>query len=836
MRPAFDGVLGDLGLAARRLRATPLFLIFAVASISIGIATTTAAYSILYAILWKPLGIHQPERVVTIGAKSMSSGVLLWRSAATLNDFDAIAARQQTLEDLSALSSVRYMLQTPSSSELASFEAVTARFFQTMGLQAARGRMLQPEDDAQGAQVVVLSDRTWRMKFSADPEVVGKSVRIGGRPFEIVGVAPDSFVGILSPVAPVAGWMPMSPAIALAAQFGINTSEERGRQRYALFGRLADGRTVTEASSEIEAIGAALDVSAPTREIPMANGDKIRLPRGWTLRPIEEADDNSRQSSGALLLLMLIGLVLVVACTNLGNLTLSRGAYREHELAVRRALGASRWRLIRELFAETVLIATLASICTVLLTRLLLSLATQDISMPVGTMSFAPRLNAPAAAVSAAALAISMLVFGLEPAFALTRDRAARSLADGVATFGAGRNSRQRAFIRWQVAISVCFFLIAATIMKAVGAQAFHDSGIALNELAIASIGSSAQADTDRIRRSLERAAVQARQHSDLRSVAITTGMPFGLTTTPFALLTLPGTNQPRGVQPPMAGMIAASPEIFGTLGVPIVRGRQFDDRDAVAASHVAVVNENVATRFFGSLDGAVGRSINLQPWGRGPLVTFTVIGIARQTDVDRVMKRRPDDYLAFVPMHEATGRYFALVARTTGSPAAAARVLQDALRTADSDLGTGQSGPATWLVATPYVIGRFAAAIAGSLCLLTLTLAMIGLYGVQIQAVLFRTREMGIRMALGAAAAHIKGMVLRQGIRPVVEGVLLGTFFGAAVRGLLRAYIDDKIQIIDPAVFGAVPIPFAIAALIACYLPARRAAGVDPNVALRHL
>jgi putative ABC transport system permease protein len=830
IKRASNGVGRDLWLATRRLFATPLFLIFAVASISIGIATTTAAYSILYAILWKPLGIHQPDTVVVVGSKPAAGSSLSWRNGMSSADFDRFDARQQTLNDLSALRFITTTVVTPSSSELSSLEAVSGRFFTTIRLQAALGRMIQPEDDAQRAPVLVLSDATWRNRFAADREVVGKTVRIAGRSFEIVGVAPESFGGLFMPVSPVAGWIPLQVSMELKPrQPGLRT----GGWPVAVLGRLGSGRTMARASSEVEAIGAALDGEVPMGEITMGNGSKLRLPRAWTIRPITTADANPTQINVAILLQTLVALVLVVACTNLGNLTLSRGVYRQHELAVRRALGASRWRLVRELFSETLVIAVLASVCTIVLTRLLLMLATLEISTPLGAMSFAPRLNASAAAVSVVALVISMVVFGLEPAFALTGKRASRSLADGVATSGAGRNTRQRAFIRWQVAISVCFFLIAGAITRGIARQAFHDSGIAIDELAIASASATPEVSEAQIQRALVRAATLARQRPDLTSVAVTNGMPFGLTSTRRDVITV-SPNRPPANSPPLTTLtIAASPEIFRTLGVPILRGRQFDDRDAISAAHVTVVSEWTATQLFGSIDGAIGRSINLHQWQRDP-VTFTVIGVARQTDVGRVTAR--GDHLVYVPLHENRSRYLALIARTTGSPAGAARVLQDAIRQADPDVGTGQSGPATWVVATGVVIVRSAAALAGSLGVLTLILAMIGLYGVQVQSVAFRTREMGVRMALGAAAAQIKQLVLREGIRPVLEGVLLGLFFGGVTRAIMRASIDYDLQVIDPAVFGAVPIPFAIAALIACYLPARRAARVDPNVALRHL
>lgn len=832
MPSAVGGLLRDLKLAARRLLATPLFLIFAVASVSIGIATTTTAYSILYAVMWKPLGIVQSKDVAVVASNPIAGAPANWRNAVTIADYQLLESRPQTLEDLSAIMFVTATLVTPSSSQMASFEMVTGRFFRTVRVQPARGRTIQPEDETSRAQVLVLSDRGWRTRFASDPDIVGKVVKVAGQPFEVIGVAPATFEGVFARTMPLSGWMPMSTFTTLFPEPAQTNPMLSGRRRVAVFGRLAEGRSLLEASTEVAAIGTALDSEVPPADVAQALNGTVRRARAWSLRAIDTADDSPTQTNMGILLVTMVGLVLVVACTNLGNLTLSRGAYRQHELAVRRALGASRGRLIRELFAETMLIAVLAGVCTVLLTRTLLMFATQEFSTPLGAYSFEPRLNTPAMIVSMSTLAISMIVFGLEPAFALTRRQTAATLAEGISTSGAGRSSRQRGFIRWQVAISVCFFLIAATITKGIAKMVLHDPGIDVGMLAVTSAASIPQTAPEQLRRAVERAAEIARQRSELSSVAIANGMPFGSWpgSVGFSLPDSPPVSGPA----PTALFIAASPEYFRTLGIPIVHGRQFDDRDLTSSAHVAVLSEFTAAQLFGSSGAAVGRSMTLQRGPRGSQ-TFTVIGVARQTDVGRLTVRSA--HLIYAPLSEATGPSLTLVARTTGSPVGAARVLQEALRVADPDIGSSMSGPATWILAGQLVVGRFAAALALSLGLLTLVLAMIGLYGVQIQAVAFRTREMGVRMALGAASGQIKAMVLRQGARPVMEGMVLGLFFGVATRAIVIYTVGDvSVDVIDPVVFTAVPIPFAIAALIACYLPARRASRVDPNIALRHL
>jgi predicted permease len=648
-----------------------------------------------------------------------------------------------------------------------------------------------------------------------------------------VGVAPAAYTGVQRGPVPVAGWLPWSTVSAPSPHASSGTNQ-RDYRRMSVIGRLAAGRTLAEAAADLAAIGRALDEASPVHGSAARDGSRPVVPRRWSLRPIEAPDGDGRERRLGVLVIAIVALVLVVACTNLGNLTLSRGARRRHELAVRGALGASRWRLIRELLAETIVVAAIAAACTIPLTQALLAVASQEIATPLGAFMLEPELNLPTAALASAALLLSMIVFGLEPAFALTRRGSQLTLASETSAPDTARPRRQRAFVRWQVAISACFFLIGAILVKALAAEAVHDSGIALDDIATVSVHVALEnASDERVRRSLDRAAAVARQNDLFTSVAVSSGMPFGLPWTPWAAVTRPGAPQKGAAEREIARMIAATPEIFKTLGIPIVIGRQFDDRDAAVAAHVIVLSEKAALTLFGTRN-AVGRQVTLEEWGRPPAVTFSVIGIARDTDSGRLMSRGDD--VVYVPMFDTRSPNFLLVGRTAGDPSSAARVLQNVLRSVDPDLGTGMAGPAFWLVAGPYVAARIGAALAGALGALTLILAMIGLYGVQAQAIAFRTRELGIRMALGAESTQIERMVLREGFRPVLEGLVLGLLFGALARGVIRSILVAPIQIVDPVSFAMVPVPLVVAAFLACYVPARRAARVDPNVALRHL
>jgi putative ABC transport system permease protein len=307
------------------------------------------------------------------------------------------------------------------------------------------------------------------------------------------------------------------------------------------------------------------------------------------------------------------------------------------------------------------------------------------------------------------------------------------------------------------------------------------------------------------------------------------TGMPLGL---PAMQLTLsqPDTATAGESDRYHATGVAATPSLFKTIGVPILRGRGFDDRDHSAAAPVAILSEFTARRIFGTSD-AVGRPlVVLEPFH----LTATVIGIARDTDVGYVFgESRPVVYL---PLAQRYGPFLAIVARSTGDAAMAVRALRGALRQVDPDLAVEIIGTGRTVLAGASVFLRAVGFTALALGALTLALAMVGLFGIQSHIVAHRTREIGVRISLGASPSQIQRMVLRDGYRPVVEGLALGLFLGVSGRVIVRAYTDIDVNVVDPWLFFAVPIPLIVAAFCACYFPAHRAAGVDPNVALRHL
>jgi putative ABC transport system permease protein len=822
INPAFPfrphGFAADLRLAMRRLVATPLFTLFAVMSLAVGLGVTTAVYSVVDAIFLRDLGIVDPARLVFVVTPYDGRAL---PGSISQPDFEELRRAQTSFSTLSASTSFSAAVTSPSTTELVTAEAVDGAYFVTFGVIPALGRAIRPLDDGSGERVVVLSHGLWRARFGADPAIIGRTVRISGQPFEVIGVAPASFDGARG-IPGTRLWVPLAADAASARRDG---------RQLLVFGRLRPAVSEASASAELAAIAARLDAAFPART---PSGQPRATERPWkakSARAISEDDTIVRRFG--VTLVGLVALVLVVACTNLANLVVARGTARRQELAVRRALGAPRWRLIREQCAESLLVAGAGAVAAYVLFEGIAVLIDGEfnLALPMGgrwTIVVKPTLNVPALAIAGVSLLMSLVVFGLEPALQLTRSSDVRdALAAGAGGIGSPKAGRQRTLLRWQVAISAGFFIIATMFVRYTIAEARHDSGVDMKRLAVAVLNFRAQPwDEMRVRRTLDRVQMEAQNDPAVEGVSASTGMPFGLRDVLRLSLSMPGANDSHN-----ASGIAATPSIFRTIGVTIVRGRGFDERDHSGAPPVIVLSEFTARKVVGTAD-AVGRQLIVQTGSRRVLVT--VIGIARDTDVGRVFGE-PHPFV-YLPLTQRYDPFLTIVARSTRGDGVALRALRGALRRADPDLAVDVTGTGREILAGPFVFLRAAGMAALVLGALTLLLSMVGLFGIQSHIVARRTREIGVRISCGATAGHIRNMVLKDGYRPVVEGLALGLFIGLTGRAIVRACLDIDVSIIDPWMLLLVPIPLLLAAGCACYLPAHRGASVDPNVALRHV
>lgn len=829
----------DVIHAWRRLRAAPSFTLFSVLTLALGIGATTAIYSVVYAAVLRPPDIRDIERVANLyhaDPRRGGSGPSVSLSRADFEDYRAV---QTSFEFLAAWQSFRLPLAAEGYAEWLMGEAVGGEYFSVVGFQPALGRVIQPSDDTpKAARVIVLSDALWRRRFAGNPAVVGRVVKLGEDTYEVIGVTPPAFRGVSMPnVLPTAAWIP------LAAAPVSNREDLTDRERRTVFakGRLRPGKSMDEARAELQAIAHRLDLAYP---IGSQLDWRMRTPpntsRPWVLLPaasvkMHESVDRVARPLAATIMVA-VGLVLLVACTNVANLVLARGTARRHETAVRLALGATRWRLVREQIVEAGLVSLAGGAGAFVVARILMAqVLSGELRLgPALSVQFAPAMNMSVAGAAAASTALALIVFGVVPAIHGSRG----SVRDAIASDGHNaplpRWRGRRGLIACQVAVSAGLVSVAVLFAQQLIALARHDTGIDVDRLAVVRVPlPTARYDEATGRRVLQDILDSARRLPGIESVALSSGFP----------IELGGRGGTVGVSPDQLSrgyydFMVSTPEVFGTWGVNVLQGRRFDDRDTAASERVAILTERMARGLFPN-GAAIGRQIFLRFYQVAgepvpAIETVTVIGIATETDSGDVGNRGGGFlYLPWSQHYQPTAT---ITVRTTSDPVAIVDPVKRLVNRADPDLAVMDAVAASTLGSSRTLVLKVGAGAAGLLGWLSLVLALVGLYGVLSELVLRRTRELGIRMALGADAQRLMRMVLIDGARPVFAGLAIGLGCGVILRLGFRPLFIRMLPAFDPLVVAAVPVAFIVASLIAAYLPARRASRVDPNVALRHL
>lgn len=814
-----EPVLRDVRLALRRLRMAPGFTLFAVTSLALGLGVSTGIYSAVRTFLWMPLGVVAQEELVAITSQRIVNG-------ASWPDFQDFRASQSSFRTLGASRRIRAALAAGGAVEPVFGEAVSDDYFATMGVVPAVGRLLHAGDETAGRRVVVISERFWRSRLHGDPRIVGQTIKLGGQPFEVVGVTRGTFHGLSLPDKSI--WIPITVSPQLSRS-GSAALRDRHRGGMFLWGRLRPGVTVSQASAEVALFGRRLDESYPSGR---------QVGRAWDVRANAGVTPESETLNTIVgMILSAVAAVLLIACTNLANLALARGTSRAQETAVRSALGASRWRLVREQLIEGAIVTIAGGAVGAVVLTGLANYLTADV--PIGldmTLPFTPVIDMTVLLASAGGMTMSLLVFGLWPALQSTRE-------DIRHTIGAGTGATppkwrlHRNLVAWQVCGSVALLLVAAMSAQVIGLLSHQESARNYDRLALAQVDFALNGKNDAASRRLTEAILAAvRSRQSVESVSASNGLPFGflsVRSSQYATTAEAPFDAARDISTE-AYVVAATPELFRTLSLRLTRGRAFTDRDDVAAPAVAIVSERLARQLFGSTD-VVGRALLVSRARRlsrdSPApVAMAIVGVSADTDVDRVrgIIFRPfaQGYDPLVPV---------TISARAANPPAAAGVLRSAIHDVDPDIALDSVGTGAVLLG-PFFLLVVIVRLATGLGLLALVLAMAGLFGVLSHVVVRRTREIGIRIAIGAERAQIFRLILRDGLYPVLKGLALGLGIGVASRLAVRAWVVTDASAFDPLVFAVVPVPFILAALVACYVPAARASRVDPNVALRDL
>lgn len=823
-----EPIVRDFRLALRRLRMAPGFTLFAIVSLALGIGVSTSIYSAVRTFFWMPLGVADQKGLVALTSGRVTP-------AMSWPDFLDFRMDQSSFTVLGASRPFTAALLAGTTAEPVFGEGVSGDYFATMGVRPRVGRMLQRGDESSAARVAVLSERFWRTRLHADPGIVGRTIKLGGHRFEVVGISAGGFHG-LERFAAKSVWIPLT-AIPTTGTFGrAGELVDRRHWSVSVWGRLRRGVTDVRASSEAGVIGQRLDASFP---LLFASGD--RRSRTWGVRSnAAQTGDSETVNTVAGMILTAVVMVLLIACSNLANLALAKGTARAQETAVRSALGASRWRLVREQLIEGGIVTAAGAALGLLLLSALIDYFTTD--LPMGrdvAIPFRPVVDATVLAACGAATALSLLVFTLWPALQSTTEDLRKPLGSGAGATSP-RWRLHRNLVAWQVCGSVAMLLVAAMTAKVIGGLGRTPSGAAYRQLAVAQIDFGLNGrDEVQARRLVDAVLAGVRVQPGIESVSASNGLPFrfaGIRSTMAATTSDAPFNEARDVGV-FTFAIPATPEVLRTLAMRLTRGRAFTDRDEGAAPPVAIVSEYLARQLFRSTD-VVGRALVVGRTRRlstryPPPQSLEIVGVSADLDVEP--GSRPDTVM-FRPFAQAFDPAVPVsITARSSDPAGAVAALRATIRRLDPELVLSGAGTGPVLL-DPYFFLRVIVTMSTALGTIALVLAMAGLFGVLSHVVVRRTREIGIRIAIGAERSQIFRLILRDGLYPVMKGLALGLGIGAAARLAVRAWVVTDASAFDPFVFSIVPVPFIIAAVIACYVPAARASRVDPNVALRDL
>lgn len=806
--------LQDLRYARRLLTKNPAFTVIAVLTLGLGIGLNTAVFSVIDALLLRPLpGVRQADELVQVYRRWPG---IEFASSSPMNLRDLQERGKPVFTDVAAWSFESMNISSEGQTQRVFGQLVSANYFNVLGVTPIRGRTFVAEEaEGLGAHpVAVVSHSAWQGTFGGDPQIVGRKIILNGAPYTIVGVTGPEFRGVIPLVSPTI-FVPLTQVEQIAPQRkGVLTS--RGNQFMNLIARLQPGMTVERATTQMQGI---------------LNGLRQDLPddyRRSDFMLIKQSDAGIHPSfrnaqvglSG--IVMAVVVMLLLIACVNVANLFLARARDRWREMAVRLSLGARRAVIIRQLLTESLLFAVVSGGVGLLIAWWCMGMLNR-IQLPFdATISADLRLSMPVLAFTIVATIITGVLFGLAPALQATRPALIPALK-GEAPAGDSRSRASRVLVVAQMALSLVLLVSAGLFLRNLQAATNVDKGFAGGNVLLAELEPSLQG-YDQARAQQFFTAIEQRlaQSPGVEAVSWARHLPLGLSNSQSGVQIAGYT--PSDDEPMSIDYTAVTPSYFEAMGIPIVQGRAFTIQDDTTAQPAIIINERFAERFWPGQE-AIGKTVRT----RG--VDRVVVGVV-PTGKYSSLGESPKAYMYF-PHAQAWAGSMVLQVRTKGDPVSLVPILRSEVAALDPNLPVANVQTLNNYLGLALMPARLAGGSLAVFGLLGLVLASVGIYGVMSYTVAQRTREIGIRMAIGAARGEVVRLVMRQGLTMVAVGggVGLALAFGAAqlIRGMLYGG-----NALDPLTFVVVPLVLTGVAALAIWVPARRAAAVDPVLAIR--
>ena len=792
-----DHLIQDLRYGTRTLLKSPGFTAVAVLTLALGIGANTAIFSVVDTLLLRPLPLKDPGRLVLV--RDTQPGVD--NAPASYPEYLDWKERSKTFEALGAFFNTTFSLTGKGEPEELPALRISAGLFPMLGLFPAQGRGFRPEEEKPGAErVALISHALWQRRFDASPSVLGTPIALAGEPYTVVGVMPPGIA------------FGRHPDVYIPLRLDEKRAP-RGLHFMTVLGRLRSGPDLTRARAEVESMAARLRAEAVTRH-------------GIVITPLQEQMVGDTRPA-LLVLFGAVGLVLLIACANVANLLLARAASRQKEIAIRRAVGASRSRLIRQLLTESLVLSLVGG-------GLGLLLAWWGVDLLVSAGARLPRIeeiriDGTVLAFTAGVALLTGLLFGLAPALQASSADFHESLKEGgrQTGLGSGRQRLRSLLVVSEVALSLVLLIGAGLLIRSFVSVLDNDMGFDPSRVLALdlSLPLSSYGEPEKQAAFFKELLARVNRLPGVKGAAVVSHLPLGGNNTNSGLL-IEGRTWPRD-ELPLADDRLVSADYFRVLGIHLVRGRTFTPRDVESSLHVAVINESLARRFFSHTD-PIGKRIDMQWKTSGWQEIVGVVGDIKHDGLDL-----PSEPAVYVPYLQTPDSGMTLVVRATGDPLGLVGAVRAQVYGVDRNQPVSRVRTMEELVAESVGPRRLSMSLLSGFASLALFLAAVGIYGVMSTSVAQRTHEIGVRMALGARRSDVMRLVVGQGAKLTLAGLGLGLAAALPLTRLLSVLLFG-VSATDPLTFCGVSFLLTAVALLACYLPARRASRVDPMAAIR--